>query len=403
MNNHYAYKIWKKILSKKLSLENIMHELTISKLVTRGGANFIDGLTAIDRNVNQPKYIVCNAEEGEPGTFKDRDLLLNNPEQLLEGMAIAGFIIGAQFGYIYIKHEFVEAFNLIQQAIKNAYNDGIFGQNLLNSDLNFDINPLYGAGGYIAGEASAMLESIEGKKAFPRIKPPWPQTVGLYGSPTIVVNVETLVNITKIIEQGGDWYFKLSKTKLAGGNKIFSISGHVTNPGNYEVPLGMRFIELLKMAGGVKSGKKLKAVLPGGLSSPVLPAEIINNLNLDYESLTKAGSTLGSGGIIIMDETTCMVEVLSRISRFFMMESCGQCVPCREGTSWLYKIVDRILKGHGLLRDLKVLDNVAEGIYGKNLCPLGDSAALSVKSFIKYFREEFINKLKIGSKIYDQV
>lgn len=402
MSSRYTYKVWKKILSKKLTLESIMYELSISKLTTRSGIDFVSGLAAIDYNI-QPKYIICNAEEGEPGTFKDRDLLLNFPERILEGMAILGFIINANVGYLYIKYEFTEAFDLITQAIKNAYIEGIFGKNLLNSEFNLDIYPLHGAGRYIAGEASAMLESIEGKKAFPRIKPPWPQKVGLYGSPTVVINVETLVNISQIIEKGGDWYFKLSKTKLAGGNKIFSISGHITNPGNYEVPLGIRFTDLLKMAGGVANGKKLKAVLPGGLSSPILPADLISTLTLDYGSLDKAGSTLGSGGIIIMDETTCMVEVLARITRFFMEESCGQCTPCREGTSWLYKVIERISKGNGLLKDLKILDQIAEGIYGKNICPLGDSAALSVKSFLKYFKEEFVKKLKIGSKAYDQV
>lgn len=399
MNSNYNYTIWKKILLNEITIESIMHELIVSKLPTRSGNIFVNKLMSINRNNNQYKYLICNAAEGEPGTFKDRDLLLNYPEKLLEGMAIIGFIIGANIGYIYIKDTFIDAFALMQKNITCAYKEKILGKNLLNSDVSFDVYSLYGAGRYISGEASAMLESIEGKKAFPRINPQLSETVGLYGEPTIIVNVETLVNIPEIIANGGSWYCNLSNAQSRGGKKIFSISGHVANPGNYEVPLGIPFLELLNIAGGIKPGKKLKAVLPGGLSSPVLPSEIIGKLNLDYDSLTKAGSTLVSGGIIVMDSTTCMVEILCRIIKFFMDESCGQCVPCREGTGWLYKIMIRIVKGYGTLRDLQNLDQIADNVYGKNLCPLGDNAALSVKSFMKYFREEFIQKITIGSKV----
>lgn len=395
-----SYKIWKRILNKKLNLSSIINDLTISNLQTRGGFNFISSLTAIDRNSSEQKYIVCNAEEGEPGTFKERDIMLHETEALIEGIAIAGYIIGATVGYIYIRGEFKEQFVKIEQALNYAYINKLLGKNLLDSNINFDLYALHGAGGYICGEFTAMLESIEGKKSFPRIKPPLPSTAGLYGCPTAVINTETLASIPIILEHGGDWYLKLGKVST-GGCKIFSVSGHITNPGNYEVPMGTNFIDLLTMAGGVKNGKQLKAVLPGGLSSPVLPANIIMKLSLDYASLAAAGSTLGSGGIIIMDETTCMVEILTRITKFYMDESCGQCSPCREGTGWMYRVVNRILANNGSLQDLEILDNIANNISGKNICALGDMAALSVTSFIKYFRDEFINKIIAGSKVYD--
>lgn len=398
----YEYKIWKKVLSQEISLAKIINELTESKLLTRGGTNFISSLTVIDRNSETQKYIVCNADESEPGTFKDRDIMLYKTHQLLEGIAIAGFIMGASVGYIYIRGEFSEPFAKIEQALKDSYSKGLFGKNLFNSNFSFDLYTFHGAGSYICGEFTALLESIEGKKGFPRVKPPWPATHGLYGCPTAVVNVETLANIPIIVEKGGAWYKKLSKTATGGGCKIFSISGHVVNPGNYEVPFGTTFIDLLTIAGGVKNGKKLKAVLPGGLSSPVLPADLIMPLSLDYETLTAAGSTLGSSGIIVMDETTCMVEILVRIAKFYMDESCGQCSPCREGTGWMYKIVNRIFLGKGTLKDLETLDNIASNISGKNICAFGDMAAFSVKSFIKHFRDEFSSKIKCGSKTYDQ-
>ncbi len=401
MTSSYDYKIWKKVLAKDLNLKNIINQLSISNLRSRGGANFISGLTVINRDDNQQKYIICNADEGEPGTFKDRDIMLYQTQQLLEGIAIAGFIIGATVGYIYVRGEFLEPFAKIEQALKDAYNKGFLGKDLLNSNFDFDLYVVHGAGSYICGEASAMLESIEGKKGFPRVKPPWPATYGLYGFPTAVVNVETLASIPSILEHGGEWYLKLSKS-ATGGTKTFSVSGHVNKPGNYSVPLGTKFTDLLAMAGGMKNGKKLKAVLPGGLSSQVLPAGLIMHLDLDYDLLTTAGSTLGSGGVIIMDETTCMVSMLTRIAKFYMDESCGQCSPCREGTGWMYRIINRIFHGKGTPKDLDILDNVANNISGKSICGLGDMAAASVKSFIKHFRNEIANKIKFGSKIYDQ-
>ena len=401
MTSSYDYKIWKKVLAKDLNLKNIINQLSISNLRSRGGANFISGLTVINRDDNQQKYIICNADEGEPGTFKDRDIMLYQTQQLLEGIAIAGFIIGATVGYIYVRGEFLEPFAKIEQALKDAYTKGFLGKDLLNSNFDFDLYVVHGAGSYICGEASAMLESIEGKKGFPRVKPPWPATYGLYGSPTAVVNVETLASIPSILEHGGEWYLKLSKS-ATGGTKTFSVSGHVNKPGNYSVPLGTKFTDLLAMAGGMKNGKKLKAVLPGGLSSQVLPAGLIMHLDLDYDLLTTAGSTLGSGGVIIMDETTCMVSMLTRIAKFYMDESCGQCSPCREGTGWMYRIINRIFHGKGTPKDLDILDNVANNISGKSICGLGDMAAASVKSFIKHFRNEIANKIKFGSKIYDQ-
>jgi NADH-quinone oxidoreductase subunit F len=390
-----GYQIWQSILDNKLNLQQIVETLNKSNLQTRGGFNLLSTLTSIDRSILGQKYIVCNAEEGEPGTFKDRDIMLYHAKELIEGLAISSFIIGATVGYIYIKWEFKEQLDKLTQEIKEAYAKNILGKNIRNSNVSFDLYVLHGAGGYISGEFTAILESIEGKKSFPRIKPPLPSTFGLYGCPTAVVNVETLASIPAILRYGHQWYLNLGKSST-GGCKVFSVSGHVTKPGNYVVPIGTRFADLLKMAGGIKNNKSLKAVLPGGISSPILPKDIIMNLELDYANLTASGSTLGSGAIIVMDETTCMVEMLDRITKFYMEESCGQCSPCREGTGWMHRIVNRIFFNKGTIKDLETLDNVTNHVFAKNICALGDMAAASVKSFIKYFKQEFTNKILIN-------
>lgn len=390
-----GYKIWKKILKEKPDPVNIINEVKLSGLRGRGGAGFLTGLkwSFISKNIPGQKYVVCNSDEGEPGTFKDRDILRYNPHQLIEGMAIAAYVIGATVGYNYIRGEFYEPISVIEKAVNEALNAGLLGKNIDNSNIDFNLYNVYGAGAYICGEETALMESIEGKKGQPRFKPPFPANFGVYGCPTNINNTETYASIPVILDKGGKWHLELGKPNN-GGCKIFSVSGHVNKPGNYEIPLGTPFIDLLNMAGGVRSGKRLKAVIPGGSSAPVLPAHIINNLSMDYDSISKAGSMLGSGAVIIMDESTCMVNALYRISHFYADESCGQCSPCREGTSWLYKILNRIVHGHGNLSDISLLDSVASNICGRTICALGDAAAMPVMGFIKHFRSEFEDYIK---------
>jgi NADH-quinone oxidoreductase subunit F len=340
------------------------------------------------RNTPGQKYIVCNSDEGEPGTCKDRDILRYNPHQLVEGMAIAGYTIGASAGYNYIRGEFWEPYERFQAAIDEAYAAGLLGKNVLGSGVNFDLYTHLGAGAYICGEETALLESLEGKKGQPRFKPPFPASFGLYGRPTTINNTETLASVPMILKNSGQWFLDLGKPNN-GGSKIFSVSGHVNKPGNYEVPMGMPFRELLEMAGGVREGHQLKAVIPGGSSTPVLPADVMMKTDMDYDSIAKAGSMLGAGSVIVMDETTCMVKALARLSHFYYDESCGQCTPCREGTGWLSRMVHRIEHGHGKPEDLDLLVNIAGKIEGHTICALGDAAAMPVASFIKHFREEF--------------
>jgi NADH-quinone oxidoreductase subunit F len=385
-----GYTTWKKILKEKPDPINIINEVKLSGLRGRGGAGFLTGLkwSFISKNIPGQKYVVCNSDEGEPGTFKDRDILRYNPHQLIEGMAIAGYVIGASVGYNYIRGEFYEPISVIEKAVNEALNAGLLGKNIFNSNIDFNLYNVYGAGAYICGEETALMESLEGKKGQPRFKPPFPANFGVYGCPTNINNTETYASIPVILEKGGKWHLELGKPNN-GGCKIFSVSGHVNKPGNYEIPLGTPFVDLLNMAGGIKNGKKLKAVIPGGSSAPILPAHIVTNLSMDYDSIAKAGSMLGSGAVIIMDESTCMVNALYRISHFYSDESCGQCSPCREGTSWLYKILSRIVHGHGNLSDISLLDSVASNICGRTICALGDAAAMPVMSFIKHFRSEF--------------
>jgi len=385
-----GYEIWKKILKEKTSPEEIIEQVKISALRGRGGAGFPTGLkwSFMPRNSEGQKYIVCNSDEGEPGTCKDRDILRFNPHQLIEGMAIAGYTIGASKGYNYIRGEFWEPQERFQAAIEEARAAGLLGKNIMGSGIDFDVDLHLGAGAYICGEETALLESIEGKKGQPRFKPPFPASYGLYGRPTTINNTETLASIPMILKNGGQWFLELGKPNN-GGSKIFSVSGHVNKPGNFEVDMGTPFAELLEMAGGVLEGRKLKAVIPGGSSTPVVPADVMMQTDMDYDSIGKAGSMLGAGSVIVMDETTCMVNALARLSHFYFEESCGQCTPCREGTGWLSRVVHRIEHGQGRQEDLDMLDDVANKIMGRTICALGDAAAMPVASFIKHFRDEF--------------
>ena len=385
-----GYSSWEKVLKGELPAETIIDQLKASVLRGRGGAGFPTGVkwSFMPRTAPGQKYILCNSDEGEPGTCKDRDILRFNPHQVVEGMAIAGYSIGATVGYNYIRGEFWEPYERFQAAVEEARAAGLLGKNIGGSGIDFDIHVHLGGGAYVCGEETALIESIEGKKGQPRFKPPFPAGYGLYGKPTTINNTESLASVPVILEQGGEWFLNLGKPNN-GGVKLFSVSGHVNKPGNFEVPMGIPFSELLEMAGGVWKGRKLKAVIPGGSSTPVIPAEQMMQLTMDYDSLAEAGSMLGAGSVIVMDETTCMVKALARMSYFYYEESCGQCTPCREGTGWLWRAVQRIEDGKGRPEDLELLDDVAGKIQGRTICALGDAAAMPVESFIKNFRDEF--------------
>lgn len=385
-----GYEQLKKILKEKIPPEQIIEELKASSLRGRGGAGFPTGLkwSFMPRTAEGQKYIVCNSDEGEPGTCKDRDILRYNPHQLIEGMIIAGYCIGASAGYNYIRGEFWEPYERFEGALEEAYKAGFLGENLQGSDFSFDLYAHLGAGAYICGEETALLESIEGKKGQPRFKPPFPAGFGLYGRPTTINNTETLASVPVILEKGGKWFLEQGRPNN-GGTKLFCVSGHVNKPGNFEIPLGTPFSKLLEMAGGVRDGHKLKAVIPGGSSVPVLPADIIMDTDMDYDSLSKAGSMLGAGSVIVMDDSTCMVGALARLSHFYYEESCGQCTPCREGTGWLAKVMHRIEHGQGVQGDLDLLNDVAHRIGGRTICALGDAAAMPVMSFLQHYRDEF--------------
>ena len=387
-----GYSVWKQILSDQSNKtsEWVIEEVKKSGLRGRGGAGFPTGLkwSFMPKNDDQ-KYIVCNSDESEPGTCHDRDILKYNPHALVEGMAVAGYAIGATVGYNYVRGEFMlECYPRIDAAVKDAYDAGLLGVNVLDSGIDFDLYNFLGAGAYICGEETGLLESLEGKQGKPRFKPPFPANYGLYGKPTTVNNTQTLATIPKILEKGAKWYADFGTDK-SPGTLIFSISGHVNKPGNYELPLGISFEEVIDVAGGVLDGKKLKAVIPGGSSTKVLPAEIIQNCTMDYESLQDADSALGTGAMVVISEGTCMVELLKRISRFYYAESCGQCTPCREGTGWLYRILERITNGQGKESDLALLEDVAGRIEGNTICAFGDASAWPVQSFIKHYHHEF--------------
>lgn len=397
-----GYKVWRKILNGELTPEDILAELKASGLRGRGGAGFPTGLkwSFMPRNQEGQKYVVCNSDEGEPGTCHDRDILRYNPHSVIEGMAIAGYVMNATVGYNYIRGEFMEPYYRFEEALKDAYDAGLLGKGIQGSKVSFDLYTHLGAGAYICGEETALLESLEGKKGQPRFKPPFPANVGLYGKPTTINNTETFANVPEILTRVGKWFADLG-VENSGGTKCFSVTGNVKNPANFEVPMGTPFSKLLELAGGLKEGRTLKAVIPGGSSTPLLTADTAMNMTMDYDSIANAGSMLGAGSVIIMDDTTCMVKTLTRLAHFYYDESCGQCTPCREGTGWLYRVLQRILDGNGKNEDLDLLVSVGEKISGNTICALGDAAATPVESFIRHFRHEFEYYIKHGRSIVE--
>ncbi len=389
---HDGYQTWRRVLAGELTPEEIIDEVKASGLRGRGGAGFPTGLkwSFMPRKADVQKYLVCNSDESEPGTCHDRDVLRYNPHALVEGMAIAAYSMGATVAYNYIRGEFLdEPVPRFEAAVKEAYEAGLLGKNIQGSGIDFDLNTFVGAGAYICGEETALLESLEGKQGRPRFKPPFPANFGLYGKPTTINNTQSLASVPAILRNGAAWFAALGP-EGSGGTALFSVSGHIEKPGNYELPMGIPFKDLLNdICGGMLGGRKLKAVIPGGSSCKVLPAEIIMDCTMDYNSLQQAGSSFGTGAVMVMDETTCMVKVLRRISQFYMAESCGQCTPCREGTGWLYRMLSRILEGDGEQEDLDKLVDVANKIEGHTICALGDAAAWPVQSFLSHFRHEF--------------
>ena len=385
-----GYVALKTILDSKIPQEDVIAEVKGSNLRGRGGAGFPTGLkwSFMPRSFPGDKYLVCNTDEGEPGTFKDRDILRFNPHALIEGMIIAGYAMGVKRAYNYIHGEVFEDYLRFEAALDQARAAGLLGDNINGSDFCFDLFGHHGYGAYICGEETALLESLEGKKGQPRFKPPFPASFGLYGKPTTINNTESFASVPFIMRDGGQNFLDKGKPNN-GGTKLFSVSGHVNRPGNYEVPLGTPFAELLEMAGGMRDGKKLKAVIPGGSSAPVLPAEIMMNCTMDYDAIAKAGSMLGSGAVIVMNEDVCMVRALERLAYFYHEESCGQCTPCREGTGWLYRVIHRIANGEGRPGDLELLDSVGNNMAGRTICALADAAVFPVRSFTKHFRNEF--------------
>jgi len=389
---HDGYKAWREILDSKMTPAEIIDVVKASGLRGRGGAGFPTGLkwSFMPRDSAVQKYLVCNSDESEPGTCHDREVLRYNPHALVEGMAIAAYAMGATVAYNYIRGEFLdEPIPRFEAAVREAYEAGLLGKNIQGSGVDVDLHTFVGAGAYICGEETALLESLEGKQGRPRFKPPFPANFGLYGKPTNINNTQSLASVPAILRNGAAWFAGLGP-EGSGGTALFSVSGHVERPGNYELPMGIPFKDLLNdICGGVLGGRKLKAVIPGGSSCKVLPAEIIMNCTMDYTSLQQAGSSFGTGAVMVMDETTCMVKVLRRISRFYMAESCGQCTPCREGTGWLYRMLTRIVEGKGELADLDKLVDVANKIEGHTICALGDAVAWPVQSFLKHYIHEF--------------
>ena len=394
LENYYkvgGYEALKQIIKEKTPPEKVVEIVKESGLRGRGGAGFPTGLkwSFMPKNYDGPKYVVCNSDESEPGTCKDRDILRYNPHALIEGLAIACYAMQTKVAYNYIRGEFMdEPYIRCENALKEAYAEGYLGKNVLGSSNDIDIYNTLGAGAYICGEETALLESLEGKKGMPRFKPPFPANFGLYGRPTTINNTESFASIPTIMSKGAQWFAGQGAVN-SGGTKCFSVSGHVNKPGNFEIPLGTPFATLLELAGGVRSGQQLKAVIPGGSSMPVLPGEIMMETRMDYDSIQKAGSMLGSGAVIVMDDSTCMVKACERISRFYYAESCGQCTPCREGTGWLYRVIKRIENGQGKPEDLDKLDDVASKIEGHTICAFGEAAAWPVRGFIRHFRDEF--------------
>jgi NADH-quinone oxidoreductase subunit F len=395
-----GYQAWEKILAEKTPRETIIETVKASGLRGRGGAGFPTGVkwSFMPRNAPGQKYAVCNSDESEPGTCHDRDILRFNPHQLIEGMAIGCYAMGATVGYNYIRGEFLgEPVPRFEEALKEAYAAGLLGKDIKGSGIDVDIYTAVGAGAYICGEETALLESLEGKQGKPRFKPPFPANFGLYGKPTTINNTQSYASTPTIMRKGAAWFAGLGVPN-SGGTVIFSVSGHVAKPGNFEVPMGIPFADLLELAGGMKGGRRIKAVIPGGSSVPVVPGDIMMKTNMDYDAVKAAGSAVGSAAVIVMDETTCMVRVLERLSRFYMSESCGQCTPCREGTGWLNRLLKRIMAGQGRREEIDLLVQVANKIEGHTICALGDAAAWPVQSFVKHYRHEFEYMIDHGGR-----
>ncbi|MCC8361635.1 NADH-quinone oxidoreductase subunit NuoF [Lysobacter sp. A6] len=399
-----GWQAWRDIIARRPDPAELVETLKKSALRGRGGAGFATGLklSFMPRDAEGQKYIVCNSDEAEPGTCKDRELLLNNPHAVLEGIAIAAYCAGATVGYHYIRGEFHAPFERVEQALREAMDAGLLGEGVLGSDIDMHIHNTLGAGAYIAGEETGLLESLEGKKAMPRYKPPFPAVFGLYGRPTTVCNTETFASIPAIMRNGAQWFLDIGIPNN-GGPKIFSVSGHVARPGNYEVPLGTPFRDLLALAGGMREGRTLKAVIPGGTTMKVIPADRMMQIDMDFDSLREAGSGLGSGAVIVMDDTTCMVRATHRISRFYMKESCGQCTPCREGTGWMHRVLDRIVRGEGTREDLHRLEEVSRQIEGHTICAFGEAAAWPVQGMLAAFFHEFEYFVGHGHSMVDGV
>lgn len=384
-----AYETAKKVIATVKS-DEIINTVLASNLRGLGGAGFPTGKKwqFLPKDNPKPRYLVINADEGEPGTCKDRYILQFDPHQLIEGIIISSFAIGSNKAYIYIRGEYVEPFKNLQSAVDEAYAKKYLGKNIFGTNYNLDLVVHRGAGAYICGEETALLESLEGKRGLPRLKPPFPAIVGLFGCPTIINNVETIACVPHIMKNGAEWFAKLGSAGN-GGTHLFSVSGHVNKPGVYELPMGVNLKEIIeKYAGGVRGGKKLKAVIPGGISAKILTASEID-VKMDYDSLRAIGTMLGSAGIMVMDETTCMVKMLYYATKFFSHESCGQCSPCREGTGWAHKIVTRIYHGEGQLQDLDTLLTIARNMEGRTICVFADAAAWPIQSYIGKFRTEF--------------
>ncbi len=388
-----GYKAFMKAVA--MTPDDIINEVKTSNLRGRGGAGFPTGMkwSFVPKNVDKPKYIVVNADESEPGTCKDRVLIENDPHQLIEGILIAALAVGSHQGYVYIRGEYRYLITLFEKAIAEAYAKGWLGKNINGTGFDFDLAAHSGAGAYECGEESALLESLEGKRGVPRIRPPFPAVAGLYQCPTVLNNVETYSAVPAIILNGGQWFADLGTPKN-GGTRLFCLSGHINKPGVYELPMGFNLTRMInEVGGGIPGGRKLKAVIPGGSSCPVLTAEETQDLPMDYDSLMKIKSMLGSGGVVVMDETTDMVRAMSRIMKFYQHESCGWCIPCREGTTWLKKMLGRVDEGIGVKDDVDLMYEVAKNMLGRTFCPLGDAAAMPTLSFIEKFRPEFEAKL----------
>ncbi len=376
---------------KEYTPDEVVDLVKRSNLRGRGGAGFPTGMkwSFVPKRADKPKYLCCNADEGEPGTFKDRIVMERDPHQLIEGMAISAYAIGAEVAYVYIRGEYVLAIRRLEQAIAEATAKGYLGARILGSDFNFVVHVHCGAGAYICGEETAMLDSLEGKRAQPRLKPPFPAVAGLYASPTVINNVETLVCVPHIVARGADWFRSIGPEK-SPGPKLYCVSGQVRKPGLYELPMGIPLRELVEdHAGGPPAGRKIKAVIPGGVSAPVIPEPGLD-VGMDFDSLAAAGTMLGSAGVIVVDDTTCMVKVATRIIEFFHHESCGKCTPCREGLNWVVKVLRRIEAGEGAPGDMEQLDMLCKGIFGNTFCALGDGAAMGLRASLAHFREEFV-------------